>query len=58
MLVASDQTPSTFLDFAVFPLSRQKFSSLYGADQGACAFLSGCSNSYQMLGCEILFPAF
>ena len=25
----------------MFPLSRQKLSSLYGADQGACAFLIG-----------------
>ena len=48
MLVASDQAPSTFLDFAVFPLSRQKFSSLYGAEQGACAFLKIIKGVYKM----------
>jgi len=34
MLVASDQAPSTFLQFAVFPLSRQKFSNLGQHDVG------------------------
>ena len=48
MLVASDQAPSTFLEFAVFPLSRQKFSSLYGAEQGACAFLMGKEGGKKM----------
>src|SRR5699024_1265638 len=38
MLVASDQAPSTFLEFVVFLLSRQKLTNLYGAEQGACAF--------------------
>ena len=34
MLVASGQAPSTFLDFAVLPLSRQKFSNLGQHDVG------------------------
>ena len=44
MLVASDQAPSTFLDFVVFPLSRQKLSNLgqhevghKGVATGRCA---------------------
>ena len=34
MLIASDQAPSTFLEFVVFPLSRQKLSSLGQHDVG------------------------
>ena len=39
MLVASGQAPSTFLEFAVFPLSRQKFSNLYEAERALALFL-------------------
>jgi len=42
MLVASDQAPSTFLDFAVFPLSRQKFSNLGQHDVGHKGVTTGC----------------
>ena len=46
MLVASDQASSTFLDFAVFPLSRQKFSNLYEAERALALFLSKNQHFY------------
>ena len=41
MLVASDQARSTFLDFAVFPLYRQKFSNLGQHDVGYAGVATG-----------------
>ena len=61
MLVASDQAPSTFLDFAVFPLSRQKFSNLYEAERALALFLLLICNFFRSiytLSFDIFFMIF
>jgi len=55
MLVASGRAPSTFLNFVVFPLSRQRLSSLYGAEQAPSLFFTKVTNLSLLLsrGCHV-----